>query len=192
MRHPTCWQPRLCNLLAEGEHADMTRQLMETMGTRGGACELEHRIRRADGSWDIAQSVATAIWDNNDAPSLMVHVRPITEHRRAALALQDSEMRFRTLADSGSALVWTSDAAGQCDYVNRPWTIFTGLSLEQSAGRWVAADHSPGQHPDLQGSLPAGQRTAYPVHPVNSACAVADGSYAWMQCAASPALYQPG
>ncbi|MBP6852739.1 MAG: PAS domain S-box protein, partial [Rhodoferax sp.] len=178
-------------LLAQDQYAEITRQLMEAMETRGAACDLEHRIRRADGSWDIAQSVATAIWDNNDAPGLMVHVRPITEHRRAAQALQDSEMRFRTLADSGSALVWTSDAAGHCDYVNRPWTTFTGLSMEQSLGEgWWQTIH-PDNTPSCRETFRLAnlQRTAFTREFLLRR---ADGAYAWVQCAASPRYTSQG
>ena len=173
------------DLLPPDERADVLRQLQGVLPTGGASCRLEHRMLRADGSWDIAESVATAIRDDNDAPRLMIHVHPVTERRRATLALQESELRFRTLADSGSALVWTTDVQGRCDYVNQPWTVFTGRHLEQALGEGWMEDLHPEDMPACGDAF----RQAYAHHvPFTKEYRLrrADGSYAWMQCAASP------
>ncbi len=59
-------------------------------------------------------------------------------------ALKESEQHYRTLADGGSALIWTSDTDKRCTYFNRTWLRFTGRSLAQELGNgW-----SEGVHPD--------------------------------------------
>ena len=59
-------------------------------------------------------------------------------------ALAESEQHFRTLANHGSALIWTSGTDKLCNYFNEPWLRFTGRSLEQElGGGWVE-----GVHPD--------------------------------------------
>ncbi|HSW57210.1 MAG TPA: PAS domain S-box protein [Dehalococcoidales bacterium] len=64
--------------------------------------------------------------------------------RLAEEALTDSESRYRTLADSGRALIWTSGTDKLCDYFNQPWLDFTGRTLEQELGNgWTE-----GVHPD--------------------------------------------
>lgn len=66
------------------------------------------------------------------------------EHRQAQNALRESENRFRSLADSGRALVWTSGTDRLCDYFNQPWLTLTGRTLEQEQGNgWTE-----GVHPD--------------------------------------------
>ncbi|AFL75825.1 sensor domain-containing protein [Thiocystis violascens] len=68
----------------------------------------------------------------------------ITERRQAERKLIESELRFRTLADSGQALIWTSGTDKGCHYFNQVWLDFTGRTLEQESGNgWTE-----GVHPD--------------------------------------------
>lgn len=59
-------------------------------------------------------------------------------------SLKESEIHYRTLADNGQALIWTSGLDKKCNYFNQPWLDFTGRTLEQELGDgWV-----DGVHPD--------------------------------------------
>jgi PAS domain S-box-containing protein len=59
--------------------------------------------------------------------------RDATGRRKADEALRLSESRFRTFAEYGPQMVWATDAQGKCQYVGPRWTVYTGLSLEQTA-----------------------------------------------------------
>lgn len=66
----------------------------------------------------------------------------ITARRAAEEALRESEQHFRNLANSGSALIWTSTLDKLCDYFNDPWLRFTGRTFEQELGYgWVEGVH---------------------------------------------------
>ena len=63
-------------------------------------------------------------------------------YQAQARELRESEQHFRTLADSGSALIWTAGTNGLCNYFNRVWLEFTGRSFPQEAGEgWVEGVH---------------------------------------------------
>jgi len=58
--------------------------------------------------------------------------------------LRESELYFRTIANSGQLLIWTSGTDKMCDYFNVQWLEFTGRTLEQELGDgWTE-----GVHPD--------------------------------------------
>lgn len=58
----------------------------------------------------------------------------IGERARTELALRESEVRFRTLANAAPVLMWLSGADKQCYWFNQVWLDFTGRSLQQEAG----------------------------------------------------------
>lgn len=59
-------------------------------------------------------------------------------------ALRESENHFRSLADSGMALIWGAGVDKKCNYFNQSWLKFTGRTLEQESGYgWTE-----GIHPD--------------------------------------------
>jgi len=67
------------------------------------------------------------------APLYLVAV-VIEQSFRAAGSLRESEQRFRMIADQAPVMMWTSGTDGGCEFANRRWLDFTGLTLEQNLG----------------------------------------------------------
>jgi PAS domain S-box-containing protein len=75
-------------------------------------------------------------------------------HSRAELmrreaALDESEERFKDLADNAPVFVWATDANGTYNYGNRTWLEFIGRSLEQEIGYGWTKGINPEEVPAL-------------------------------------------
>jgi PAS domain S-box-containing protein len=61
---------------------------------------------------------------------------------QARESLRASEPPYRAMADLLPGVAWTARADGWVDYANRFWSIYTGMTLEQTQGSgWASAVH---------------------------------------------------
>ena len=72
------------------------------------------------------------------------------ERARAEELVRDSEARFRELADTTPALMWTTDAEGHVTFVNEGWLRFTGRSLGEELGDTFAMSAHPEDREELK------------------------------------------
>ena len=73
---------------------------------------------------------------------LFLIVSDITKQKLAEELLIQSELNYRTLADSGSSLIRTIDTNKGCTYFNSVWSNFTGQSPETDLGNeWLENVH---------------------------------------------------
>jgi PAS domain S-box-containing protein len=75
--------------------------------------------------------------------------RVIGKHERVAVALKNSEERFRTLADAIPQLCWTANADGGIFWYNQRWYDFTGKTPEEMEGWGWQSVHDPAALPDV-------------------------------------------
>jgi len=66
------------------------------------------------------------------------------EKRKAERSLQESEARFRSIANTAPSMLWVVDADKLCTFVNDGWLQFRGRTFEQELGTGWA----DGIHPD--------------------------------------------
>ena len=79
-----------------------------------------------------------------------VYARDISARWRAEMALQESEARFRAMADAAPVLIWVAGIDKGCNWFNQQWLKFTGRSMAQELGAgWAEAVHGD----DLQRCL---------------------------------------
>ncbi|QEX22162.1 hypothetical protein FRZ61_20920 [Hypericibacter adhaerens] len=67
----------------------------------------------------------------------------ISELKQMQAALQESEGRFRSLADNLPALIWMCDETGECIFLNRQWSAYTGRPVEEELGHGFAESIHP-------------------------------------------------
>jgi len=64
----------------------------------------------------------------------IVLVNDVTQKEKLREILQESEARFRHMADNAPVMIWVSDENDKTTYVNKYWTDFTGISASEAWG----------------------------------------------------------
>ncbi len=107
--------------------------------------ELEYRIRQPDGQFTWVHEIGEVERRDGDRPlSYVGTVQDITEMKSAAAALEESEQRFRMMADSVPVLIWLKDESGAYSYFNRTYLDYSGRRLDEE----IQADFVADIHPD--------------------------------------------
>jgi PAS domain S-box-containing protein len=115
----------------------------------------------------------------------------ISVRRRAELALQESEARFRNMADHAPVMMWVTDQAGSCTYLNRAWYEFTGQSKAEAEGSgWLEATH-PDDKEKAERLFREANEARAPFR-LEYRLRRADGTYRWAIDAASPRFGEEG
>ena len=96
-----------------------------------------------NGTERVVESKVRPIRGRDDAPAGFVIVfHDTTEARHARAALEESEARFRMLADETPLPLWMSDERRDYVYVNPAWLAFTGRTEEEEVrDGWTAGIH---------------------------------------------------
>jgi len=147
-----------------------------------GRAEDERWHRRKDGSLFWGSGLMMPL--RSGAPGFVKVVRDHTAQHRAHQALRASEARFRLLTTSIPQLVFRARCTGERIWGSPQWTVFTGLSDEESHGLdWLEAIHPDDQVATIVAWGDARDSGEYYVeHRIRAA----DGEYRWHQTRARP------
>ncbi len=74
---------------------------------------------------------------------IMTHAVDVTDHVHARKQLEDSEGRFRAMADNIPNLAWMADPDGSIFWYNSRWFEYTGKNLKQMQGWGWKSVHDP-------------------------------------------------
>ncbi|MBW8304034.1 MAG: PAS domain S-box protein, partial [Brevundimonas sp.] len=124
---------------------DQERVLKEsTHGeTTGQPFSMEARYLRHDGEYRWLKSFSRPRFGAGDEVIGFVGVAfDVTDIREAQARLQESETRFRTVADSAPALIWMTDDEARLTFVNRRFRTFFGVETDEAVdGAWTRLVH---------------------------------------------------
>jgi PAS domain S-box-containing protein len=106
--------------------------------------ELEHRVRRVDGTIGWTFSRAIPLQDaNGEIVEWFGAASDVTKRKQAEEALRQNEEQFHTLADSIPNLAWWANGDGYITWYNRRWYEYTGTTPEQMEGWGWQSVHDP-------------------------------------------------
>jgi two-component system, sensor histidine kinase len=128
--------------------------LMDQLGQHpSGYVEMEKRYIHRAGNVVWGRTRIALVHDFGGLPAYyVVHIEDITGRRRATEALEESEQRFRNMADSCPTMLWVTDSDGGNQFINRMYRDFTGATPEQVAGgQWRLLVH-PEDGPNYVGA----------------------------------------
>ena len=150
--------------------------------TGKAAYNFTNRYRAKNGAYRWFEWNGTAA---NKKGFVFAAARDITDHKQAEEAIRESELRYRTLANSGQGLIWTAGLDKKCNYFNQTWLAFTGRRLEQELGDgWTE-----GVHPDDLAQCVETYVTAFDRRErfsMDYRVRRHDGEYRWIQDDGSP------
>ncbi|WP_287011683.1 PAS domain S-box protein [Brevundimonas sp.] len=112
---------------------DQQRILEESLAgeATGEPFSMEARYRRHDGTWRWLKSFSRPRTSGSEVVGFVGVAFDVTDMRDARMRLEESESRFRTVADSAPVLVWMSDDAAQLVFANRLYRTFFGVRSER-------------------------------------------------------------
>lgn len=105
--------------------------------------------------------------------------------------LEESEKRFRNLADTAPTFIAMADKLGNAVYFNKPWLEYTGKTLEELRGQgWLST-----LHPEDAPKLEKDYKRAFSLRePIKKEYRFkrADGEYRWMLAVGAPRFTPDG
>jgi PAS domain S-box-containing protein len=103
---------------------------------------------RADGTLYPAEVHLQCV-TQSDCKEFLAIMLDITSRRRAQLALEENEARFRIIANAIPQLAWISEADGSRSWHNQRWYDYTGTTPEEMKGWGWRRVHDPALLPGV-------------------------------------------
>ena len=120
---------------------DERTRFYEILRRNGSVHDFEADVRTMSAEPRTVVCSAQLIEVGSDDCVLTV-MSDITEHKRTRSALEESERRFRMMADSAPVLIWLAEETGECIYFNQTWLDYTGNALDEELGSgWTRSVH---------------------------------------------------
>jgi two-component system CheB/CheR fusion protein len=82
--------------------------------------------------------------NSNKEEVILLAIEDVTEFKQAQQIISEREAWFRNMANNAPVMIWTTGTDGLCNFVNKTWLEFRGLSLNDA----IHKSWATGAHPD--------------------------------------------
>ena len=172
------------------EDVERKKQLLSRR-QQGRREQLDERLRRKDGSELWVRIAATPVFnDNGEFDGALAMMSDITERKLAEEALQESEKRFRLVANTAPVMIWMSGLDKKPTYFNQLWLDFTGLSETELQNGLAGVVH-PEDYPQCHDIYCRGFDQRQPFRK-EGRLRRHDGQYRWMLDIGVPRFHKDG
>jgi PAS domain S-box-containing protein len=144
----------------------------------------EYIFRVRDGREIVGLLSAEQIEIGGETFALTV-IQDITARKRAEVALRESEMQLRTLADAVPQLVWMAEPDGHIFWYNQRWYEYTGKTPEEMEGWGWQSVHDPKMLPHVLERWRASLESGEPFE-MEFPLKGADGVFRWFLTRVNP------
>ncbi len=165
--------------------------------TQEAALAILHRVAAGEPElfeWLARHRNGTTFWVEvnvkkvmlDGAARLLAVARDITERKRSVSVIQESEEKFRALADNIAQFAWMADSGGRIVWFNKRWYDYTGTTAEEMGndGWWQKVQH-PAYLDAVREKLSRCFDTGEPWEDTMPLCGK-DGNYRWFLSRAIP------
>ena len=182
---------RHISLIAPNERTEELAEIMSKLKRGERVIHLETvRVRKDGERLDVSLTISPIRDAGGRLIGASTIARDITEKKRVAEKLRESEERFRHMADNAPVLIWINDLEG-CEFVNREYRSFLGVGEVDVRGfDWAQFIHPDDQDDymskyldSLSHAAPFEAQFRFRRH---------DGEYRWMKSAGSPRFSTTG
>ncbi|MDG2991796.1 EAL domain-containing protein [Candidatus Synechococcus calcipolaris G9] len=145
---------------------------------RYNSAQVEYRFRHRNGQLRWLAISATKQWIDADRSQLITYIGvDITERKEAQLALEESEARFRQMADSSPMMIWLTNSIGQISFANQTLLNLIDHPTDLAQG-WLEAIH-PEDRLEIERDFSQATATQQ-LFDVEYRIRGQDGSYRWV------------
>lgn len=157
-----------------------------------GDYHYEARALQPDKSYRWIRTSGKVFFDENKVPYRMLGtMMDITERKRSAQIIEQSEKKFRTLSDSMPQLIWTADPEGNLNYFSQSVYDYSGVSAKEMEEKgWLEIVHPDDKEENIKqwiASVGTGNSFLFEHRFRRS-----DGEYRWQMSRAIPQKDEDG
>jgi PAS domain S-box-containing protein len=156
-----------------------------------GDFDVEFRIRHPQLGERWLWETGRAEFEAGRAVRMTGITMDITQRKVAERSLRQSEMHFRSMADTVPSMLWVTDRAGNSTYLSKQWSEFTGRRPEEDLGwGWLENVHPQ----DRDSARERFRRAAVDQQPftLDYRLRRRDGEYRWMVDTGAPKYSDAG